>query len=882
MNTKKPSKQAGSIFANVALGVAAVGSVAAVTADWTAQQAALAVQRQQGQLFTVLNDAVGNYMTLLYTQLTEQTADGTDKIPGTCATLPYRVGESVATHSDILAKKCTLTVPLSSGATGTTTSTTSTTSTTTSTATYTLDNALQPTLSDLKALGILDRNIAETPAMPTELLVSGPNSAGAKSTALAPNGYAISIEPKCVGLGSAASTCNKTNKALISSVINIQPFAQSQYTQNFTTLLWAAGPDAAMSGPADASNIGAQENRINPTGEFRSVQAGWTRNNPITQEWSVTAGTTTTSYTRGADSLMLMRNGYDSAYWQLARRDGSTPPTANWDFNGKDLTNVGKLTAASAEIQNLKVTGDQAIEGNQTVKGNQSIQGDQSVGKNLTVQGTSTFTGLLSAMGGLLVQGATDLRGALTVAGPAIFKDDVSVSKNLAVDGNTALKGTLTGTSATFTGALTAGSLAIGHTQITQDGTLLGGKLGWGVTPGTTCSSNYALAQSTDGKVQICRGGGWTALITSENIVLTAPGAGQACAPEGAPGRLPDGTLVVCKNSKWESTAQGTALEGRACTTEGALATMLTAPDHPNMILLGCRNGLWSQNVFNKPKLAAVTQGGTCPMDDELAMDRRGYPSLLICKSGTWQTLGTQLLANMQKGTSCTLEGVLASDIDHTGLLVCKGGVWAKTTDPVELGSACSPNGREVTLGSGDKLYCVAGAWSDMPPYFAIRRFADSMLVHLNRPIKFNGAIYGVYNEPDLGGQSTSQTYSNISYWMVAGNAVSSYTGRRGSTWWLGDWSGTRTVEIATAQELYAIHDAFGGRPPAWNFPFQDGAEVWTANRRDECDNGCGMGWSGGGGNWWDHITVDIWTNWTFHRYNTEKRPIILKMSINP
>jgi len=115
-----------------------------------------------------------------------------------------------------------------------------------------------------------------------------------------------------------------------------------------------------------------------------------------------------------------------------------------------------------------------------------------------------------------------------------------------------------------------------------------------------------------------------------------------------------------------------------------------------------------------------------------------------------------------------------------------------------------------------------------------------------------------------------------------ASDAVVMHTGRRGGSWPLGDWSGTRTVEIATAQELYAIHDAFGGRPPAWNFPFQDGAEVWTANRRDECDNGCGMGWSGGGGNWWDHITVDIWTNWTFHRYNTEKRPIILKMSINP
>jgi hypothetical protein len=693
MNTQKPSKQAGSIFANVALGVAAVGSVAAVTTDWTAQQAVLALQRQQGQVFTVLNDAVGNYMTLLYTQLTEQTADGKDKIPGTCATLPYRQGESEATHKDILDKKCVLSVPLASDTPGT--------------AAHLINNALQPTLSDLKALGILDRSISETPTMPTELLVSGPDSAGAKSKALAPNGYAISIEPKCVGLGTATSTCNKTNKALISSVINIQPFAQSQYTQNFTTLLWAAGPDAAMSGPADADNVVEQDKRINPTGEFRSVQVGWTRNNPVTREWSVTADSTTTSYTRGVDSLMLMRNGYDSAYWQLARRDGSTPPTANWNFNGKDLTNVGKLT----------------------------------------VEGTSSFTGLLSALGDLLVKGSTDLQGGLTVAGQALFKDDVSLKKNLAVDGNTSVKGTLT-----------ADSLTVGGTHITKDGALLGGPTGL-VSPGAACSTNFALAQSTNGQMQICRSGTWTALLAA----------------------------------------------------------------------------------------------------------------------------GAQLLTNMQQGTSCTTEDMLASDIEHTGLLVCKGGVWAKTTDPVTLGSTCSPEGRQVTLGSGNKLYCMAGAWTDMPPYFAIRRAGDNMVVHLNRPIKFNGSIYGVYNEPDLGGMSTSQRYQDIVYWMLyAWDPVTVYTGRRGSRWWLEDRSAMHLVEIATAQELYAIQNTFGGRPPAWNFPFQDGEEVWTANRRDECDDGCGMGWSGGGGNWWDHITVDIWNNHTFHRYNTDKRPVILKMSINP
>jgi len=696
--------------------------------------------------------------------------------------------------------------------------------------------------------------------MPTERLVSGPDSAGEKSKTLAPNGYAISIEPKCVGLGSATSTCNKTNKSLVSSIINIQPFAQSQYTQGFATLLWAAGPDASMSGPADADNVVLQDKRINPNGEFRSVQAGWTRDNPVTREWSVTSNSAapdTTTYIRGVDNLMLMRNGYDSAYWQLARRDGSTPPTANWDFNGKDLTHVGKLTAASAEI-----AGD------------------------LTVQGTGTFTGLLSAMGGLLVQGATDLRGALTVAGPAIFKDDLSVSKNLTVDGtttlkgNTTLKGTLTGTDAAFTGVLTTDSLTIGNTQITKNGTLLGGPLGWGVSPDAACTTNYALAQSTDGKVQICRSGTWQALITNENIISPATGTGQSCSPEGAPGRLPDGTLAVCKNGLWESTSYGNASVGGVCNVAGAVATTSI---NGRLVLMGCRDGAWTPDIFAKPKLTYAAAGGNCNMQEELALDDRGYPSLLVCKNSKWQPPGTQLLVNMQKGTSCTLEGVLASDIEHTGLLVCKGSVWAKTTDPVDLGSACSPDGREVTLGSGDKLYCVRGAWSDMPSYFAIRRRGDNMLVHLNRPIKFNGSIYGVYNEPDLGGQSTSQTYQNIVYWMFgASDAVVMYTGHRGGSWWLGDWSGTRTVEIATAQELYAIQNAFGGRPPAWNFPFQDGEEVWTANRRDECDGGCGMGWSGGGGNWWDHITVDIWNNHTFHRYNTDKRPIILKMSIPP
>ncbi len=890
MNTKKPSKQVGSIFANVALGVAAVGSVAAVTADWSAQQAALAVQRQQGQLFTVLNDAVGNYMTLLYTQLTEQTADGTDKIPGTCATLPYRVGESVAIHADILAKKCTLTVPLSSSATSTSTSTA------TSTATYTLDNALQPTLSDLKALGILDRNISETPAMPTESLVSGPDSAGGKSKTLAPNGYAISIEPKCVGLGTAASACNKTNKALISSVINIQPFAQSQYTQNFTTLLWAAGPDAAMSGPADADNVVAQQDlRINPTGEFRSVQAGWTRNNPVKQEWSVTAGSTTTSYTRGVDNLMLMRNGYDSAYWQLARRDGSTPPTANWDFNGKDLTNVGKLTAASAEI-----SGDLRVGGNQTVTGNSTISGNQSITGNLNTEGTGTFRGLLKALGDLLVMGATDLRGTRQVAGAALFKDNVTLQKNLSVGGNAQIAGTLTGSSAEFSGVLTANSLHIGGTQIGAGGTLLGAMGGWGVTPTSACSSNLALAQSTDGKLQICRSGAWTPLITSENIVITAPGTGQSCSPEGAPGRLPDGTLAVCKDGQWQSTAQGNASVGGACSVAGAVATTNI---NRRMRLVACRDGAWTKDTFAKPHLGYATGGGECGLEDEMALDGRGYPSLLVCKNSKWQPPGTQLLVNMQQGTSCTLEGVLASDIDHTGLLVCKGGVWAKTTEPVAMGSACAPEGRQVTLtpANGGRMYCMDGHWTDSLKLIRL----DGVTVILTRPVWFEGFAYYLYSEPGWG-PNKPQTYSNIAHmlfykpgyiedvgnWQGHGPESITTTLNRYTPYSAPDigWRDTDgrlyRFELPSASDLERISTAFGGRPDRWRIELHGGAEFWTATRRDECTNrGCpsfgsadNLVWAGGGGDWWDHATFDLWFNRnSYHRRNTESRPVILR-----
>ncbi|MGY0194431.1 hypothetical protein ACWA7J_05075 [Leptothrix sp. BB-4] len=728
MRFKSIRSQSGAIFANLALGTAALGSAAAVTADWTAQQSALALQKQQGYIFSRLNDAVGNYMTLLFPQLTEQKAGGVDVIPVECANLPYRYGTSVAVESVILAGKCELTLPLAAGGS------------------YVLKNALQPTVADLKAMNLLDHGISDAPVLVTEAVVAGPDTAGAASTTSAPNGYAISIQPKCIGKGSSSgattTTCTNLNKALSSSVLNIQPFVSSRYIQNFLPLMWSAGPDAAMSGPPDASNIQVQADRTNPNGEFRSIQAGWTRDNPITREWKYSTTSTTTQYSRGVDNLVLIRNGYDSAYWQMVRRDGSSPPTATWDFNGQDLKKVGLLTAASAEI-----SGDLKVGGNQTVTGNQSVTGDQTVTGKVKVDGTGTFKGVLTAMSNLFVEGATELKGKLTVVGKALFKDDVTLEKNLLVKGSAQIDGDLSAGSATFSGALLANSLMIGGTQITPDGTLLGATTGWGVTVGASCSVNLALAQSTDGKVQICRNAAWTPLITAENIVQPTPAPDKACAPEGAPGRLPDGTLAVCTNGKWESVAQGSATEGSACMVEGALATT-TAPPNPGRILMACQSGKWTTNVFAKPRLGYARAGDTCQTQDEMAYDNKsGFYTAVICDGGKWRPKGLQLMANMELGKSCSLDGVLASDMERTGLLVCKNQVWSKITDPVSLGGTCSSNGEKIalsTLPNHEQLYCLNQKW--VAALFLTR--LDGVEVIAHSPLVTPDGRYYLYTEP--------------------------------------------------------------------------------------------------------------------------------------
>jgi hypothetical protein len=485
-----------------------------------------------------------------------------------------------------------------------------------------------------------------------------------------------------------------------------------------------------------------------------------------------------------------MRGGYESAYWQLTRRDGSTKPTADWDFDDKNLTNVGKFQASSGEI-----TGDIKVGGDQTVQGNQSVAG------NVTVDGTGTFKGLLSALGNLLVKGTTELQGKLTVAGIAYFKSPVIMESSLRVNGITQMEGPLTGKSATF-----ADSLSIGSTKITRDGTLLGGPTGWGVSSGSNCSQDYALAQSTDGKLQICRNGAWASLITNENVVIPAPAVGNSCSPEGSPGQLPDGTLAVCKDGKWQATLQGSASEGTACFVEGALSTTTASPS-TGLVLLGCRGGKWSSQVFAKPKLSYGQTGQACDMEDEWAVDNKsGYWTPLLCKNQVWTTPGTQLQSNMLLGDYCKLNGAMASDKYGTGLMICQNGFWSALTTPHGVGGYCDSNGLEMTQPGGARMVCDGNVWA-MPsdgascrhgylefrpdqgvlPYETLmcepilKRWVvamhmlrwDSLRVVLHSPVQVNGFRYYIYSEMFSPRVTPGKTYLTQSLdsiaWMIHG-----------------------------------------------------------------------------------------------------------------
>ncbi len=188
-----------------------------------------------------------------------------------------------------------------------------------------IPNGMQPSVANLQALGFMPSGFTDTLLLPTDPArrVAQANANGTPSNNSAGlDHYGIQILRTCQGTGSPC-----TQYALPSYVFNIQPYAVDAN-------LFGSGPRLgaavlAMGGRGYLAQLG---------GDGRLRYDGRNLDNPVLS-----------SNAAGAAGAYGILASYDSDGTgglvddKYTYRDGTRPPTGNWDFNTKDLTNIGKL-----------------------------------------------------------------------------------------------------------------------------------------------------------------------------------------------------------------------------------------------------------------------------------------------------------------------------------------------------------------------------------------------------------------------------------------------------------------------------------------------------------------------------------------------------------
>ena len=329
----------------LSLSIAAV--VIASSLVWLNYQTRLDEGRAAGQILGRINASVGTYLADYYTKLTT--------LPVHCSVLDWEYSSNGNSNSKTPTAyaDCSFTLTLQNQTS------------------YTIHNGMQPTLADLQMIGALDTNINDILPFPTRNAMVG--TFGNTIQTIPPR-YAILIEQIClaedkttpINATPVSATNNPAAKATIASfgptscpsgekdlrslVFNSQPYATESFGGSFmgqtmlSTAFLAAGGDAALSG-----DIGTGQSP-----ELEGLRGSFSAKNPLRKnELDPTANKTSST---GVANILAMRNGYgSSAFMQLTRRDGSSRPTADWNFDGYAITNVKRLDATQIDTDTLNV-----------------------------------------------------------------------------------------------------------------------------------------------------------------------------------------------------------------------------------------------------------------------------------------------------------------------------------------------------------------------------------------------------------------------------------------------------------------------------------------------------------------------------------------------
>lgn len=275
--------------------------------------------RLLGQQYVAVNQAVGNYMVTHYAAL--------EKLPVGCSQTAFAVGTPPALDTSL---DCSLII----------------------TNTVSINNGMQPTVTELIAAGFLKKarvsggTSVGVPSIPMEMTVKETNpSTGAVATAV--GRLFINIDRVCLATHTATPGANSlpqapgangcpalTTTSLTSLVFNTQPYTMSTqasfgYANRMGAVWTEIGADVAMS-------------NMSTGGELKG--ANFEVNNPVRK----TAGNV------GLPGIVAVRNGYGAAYANNhSRVDGSNPPTADWSFANNSITDVNKLTSQSVDTQTV-------------------------------------------------------------------------------------------------------------------------------------------------------------------------------------------------------------------------------------------------------------------------------------------------------------------------------------------------------------------------------------------------------------------------------------------------------------------------------------------------------------------------------------------------
>ncbi len=598
-------RQRGSALGQALVTTAMLGTAGAVGTDWASQQRQTAVLEAQNAAYARINNGIGAYMTLYYPHIIDRST-----YPDSCAKVSYPASGSPD-------KSCYFAASYTDAAGAS--------------KTHQVTNILQPTLTDLQTLGLVDRQIPAAPLLPVHVTVV---TGGATASAATKNDNVYGIVIKRTPAG--------TDINLDSLVFNVQPYALVQ--ADMSALLRMSNGVGASSGLPDRD---ATTSSINPKFDLKAYAGAWSVPNPVQQRVK--------NVTTGLPGILAWRNGYAAAVaLELIRRDGSLKPTADWDFANHSITNLKELEAQHITTSTLTANGAAKL------------------------NSTLDVTGTLTALGKMVVQGATDIQ-SLVVNGEATFKAPVKMEKSLDVAGQLNAKG----------GVSTAHLNIENGTQLTSDGArlLVNGDF---VTLGTKCVQNLALAQDTTGRLMMCAAGSWQT--ANNNYGLSQVNAGDSCSPDGSAAYLPNGLMAICREHKWQPAAMGSQVSGQSCTTKGMMAAEITAQGVANLLVCKAGSGsglVWSASIYARPKAEVAKEGDSCNTDqiNALASNSNSEESGILRCTANGRG-GAQWKMPFKKYTEWTIDTneYLAADFSWKDWYISRVSYWGQTIQgPVTL-----------------------------------------------------------------------------------------------------------------------------------------------------------------------------------------------------